>query len=43
MYNDVAVAIAWLPGQGAERIAYVDSDAPYSDWGQAAFWADPGC
>ena len=32
MYNDVAVAIAWLLGQGTERIAYVDIDAPYSDW-----------
>ena len=24
-YNDPAIAIAWLLGQGAERIAYVDA------------------
>jgi len=30
-YNDVAVVIAWLLGQGTERIAYLDIDAPYSD------------
>jgi len=28
VYNDVAIAIAWLLGAGAERIAYVDIDAP---------------
>jgi acetoin utilization protein AcuC len=27
VYNDVAIAIAWLLDQGAERIAYVDIDA----------------
>ena len=41
VYNDVAVAISWLLGQGAERIAYVDIDAHYGDGVQAAFWADP--
>jgi len=29
--NDVAIAIAWLPGHGAERIAYVDIDAHHGD------------
>jgi acetoin utilization protein AcuC len=41
VYNDVAVAIAWLLEQGAERIAYVDIDAHHGDGVQAAFWADP--
>ena len=41
VYNDVAIAIAWLLGQGAERIAYVDIDAHHGDGVQAAFYADP--
>ena len=41
VYNDVAAAIAWLLGQGAERIAYVDIDAHHGDGVQAAFWSDP--
>ena len=41
VYNDVAVAIAWLLGQGAERVAYVDIDAHHGDGVQAAFYADP--
>ena len=41
VYNDVAVAIAWLLGHGAERIAYVDIDAHHGDGVQAAFWDDP--
>ena len=41
VYNDVAVAIAWLLEQGAERIAYIDIDAHHGDGVQAAFWADP--
>jgi acetoin utilization protein AcuC len=41
VYNDVAVAIAWLLDQGAERVAYVDIDAHHGDGVQAAFWADP--
>ena len=41
VYNDVAVAIAWLLGQGAERVAYVDIDAHHGDGVQAAFWDDP--
>ena len=41
VYNDVAITIAWLLGQGAERIAYVDIDAHHGDGVQAAFYADP--
>ena len=41
IYNDPAVAIAWLLGQGAERIAYIDVDAHHGDGVQAAFWDDP--
>jgi acetoin utilization protein AcuC len=41
VYNDAAVAIAWLLGHGAERIAYVDIDAHHGDGVQAAFYADP--
>src|SRR6202451_2869624 len=31
IYNDPAIAIAWLLDQGAERIAYVDVDAHHGD------------
>ena len=41
VYNDVAVAIAWLLQHGAERIAYVDVDAHHGDGVQAAFYDDP--
>jgi Histone deacetylase domain len=41
IYNDPAIAIAWLLGEGAERIAYVDVDAHHGDGVQAAFWNDP--
>src|SRR5512140_1339808 len=41
VYNDVAVAIAWLLDHGAERIAYVDIDAHHGDGVQTAFWDDP--
>ena len=41
VYNDVAIAIAWLLGHGAERIAYVDIDAHHGDGVEAAFYADP--
>jgi acetoin utilization protein AcuC len=41
VYNDLAVAIAWLLGQGAERVAYIDVDAHHGDGVQAAFWNDP--
>jgi acetoin utilization protein AcuC len=41
IYNDPAIAIAWLLGHGAERIAYVDIDVHHGDGVQAAFWNDP--
>jgi acetoin utilization protein AcuC len=41
IYNDVAVAIAWLLEQGVERIAYVDIDVHHGDGVQAVFWDDP--
>ena len=41
VYNDPAIAIAWLLRAGAERIAYVDVDVHHGDGVQAAFWDDP--
>ena len=41
VYNDPAIAIAWLLGQGAERVAYVDVDVHHGDGVQAAFYGDP--
>ena len=41
VYNDPAVAIAWLLQQGARRVAYVDVDAHHGDGVQAAFYSDP--
>jgi len=41
IYNDPAIAIAWLLRQGAERIAYVDLDVHHGDGVQAAFYDDP--
>jgi acetoin utilization protein AcuC len=41
VFNDAAVAIAWLLGQGYERIAYVDLDVHHGDGVQAAFYDDP--
>jgi acetoin utilization protein AcuC len=41
VYNDPAIAIAWLLSQGAERIAYVDIDVHHGDGVQAAFYHDP--
>ncbi len=41
IYNDPAIAIAWLLAQGVERIAYVDIDVHHGDGVQAAFWNDP--
>jgi acetoin utilization protein AcuC len=41
VYNDPAVAIAWLLRQGAERVAYVDIDAHHGDGVQTAFYDDP--
>ncbi|MFG2072057.1 acetoin utilization protein AcuC [Nonomuraea maritima] len=41
VYNDPALAIAWLLRQGVERIAYVDVDVHHGDGVQAVFYDDP--
>jgi acetoin utilization protein AcuC len=41
IYNDPAIAIAWLLAQGAERIAYVDVDVHHGDGVERIFWDDP--
>jgi acetoin utilization protein AcuC len=41
VYNDAAISIAWMLGQGADRVAYVDVDVHHGDGVQAAFYADP--
>ncbi|GAA0540890.1 acetoin utilization protein AcuC [Saccharopolyspora subtropica] len=41
IYNDCAVAIAWMLAQGVERIAYLDVDVHHGDGVQAAFYDDP--
>ncbi|MFF0575174.1 acetoin utilization protein AcuC [Streptosporangium saharense] len=41
VYNDPAVAIAWLLAQGATRVAYVDVDVHHGDGVQTAFYDDP--
>ncbi len=41
VYDDPAVAIAWLLQQGVERVGYVDLDVHHGDGPQAVFWNDP--
>src|SRR5436190_8978183 len=41
VYNDVAVAIAWLLDNGAKKVAYVDVDAHHGDGVERIFWDDP--
>jgi acetoin utilization protein AcuC len=41
VYDDPAVAIAWLLREGVERVAYVDVDVHHGDGVQAIFWDDP--
>jgi len=41
IYNDPAIAIAWLLEQGAERVAYVDVDVHHGDGVERIFWDDP--
>jgi acetoin utilization protein AcuC len=41
VYDDPAVAIAWLLAAGASRVAYVDLDVHHGDGVQAAFYDDP--
>ncbi|GGN00354.1 acetoin utilization protein AcuC [Actinoplanes campanulatus] len=41
VYNDPAVAIAWLLENGAQRVAYIDVDVHHGDGVQAVFYDDP--
>jgi acetoin utilization protein AcuC len=41
VYDDPAVAIAWLLAEGAERVAYVDVDVHHGDGVQTVFWDEP--
>jgi acetoin utilization protein AcuC len=41
VYDDPAVAIAWLLQHGAERIAYIDVDVHHGDGVQWTFYDDP--
>jgi acetoin utilization protein AcuC len=41
VYDDPAVAIAWLLSRGVERVAYVDVDVHHGDGPQAIFYDDP--
>jgi acetoin utilization protein AcuC len=41
VYDDPAVAIAWMLEHGASRIAYVDVDVHHGDGPQAIFYDDP--
>jgi acetoin utilization protein AcuC len=41
VYDDPAIAIAWLLDRGVERIAYVDLDVHHGDGPQAIFYEDP--
>ncbi len=41
VYNDPAIAVAWLLEQGAERVAYVDVDVHHGDGVERAFWDEP--
>jgi acetoin utilization protein AcuC len=41
IYNDPAVAIAWLLSRGVERIAYVDVDVHHGDGVERVFADDP--
>ncbi|MEV0381867.1 acetoin utilization protein AcuC [Nonomuraea sp. NPDC050643] len=41
VYNDPALAIAWLLEQGVGRVAYVDVDVHHGDGVQAMFYDDP--
>lgn len=41
VYDDPALAIAWLLEAGAQRVAYLDVDVHHGDGVQAAFYSDP--
>jgi acetoin utilization protein AcuC len=40
VYDDPAIAIAWLLANGVSRVAYVDVDVHHGDGPQAIFWND---
>lgn len=41
VYNDPALAIAWMLDHGAQRVAYIDVDAHHGDGVQHIFFDDP--
>jgi acetoin utilization protein AcuC len=41
VYDDPAIAIAWMLDNGVERVAYVDVDVHHGDGPQAIFYDDP--
>ena len=41
VYDDPAIAIAWLLREGVERVAYLDLDVHHGDGPQAVFWREP--
>lgn len=41
VYNDAAVAIRVLQGEGAKKVLYIDLDAHHGDGVEKAFWDDP--
>ena len=41
VYDDPAIAIAWLLAHGVDRVAYVDVDVHHGDGPQAVFYDDP--
>jgi acetoin utilization protein AcuC len=41
VYDDPAVAVAWMLDQGVERVAYVDVDVHHGDGPQAIFYDEP--
>ena len=41
VYDDPAIAIAWMLDHGAERVAYVDVDVHHGDGPQEIFYRDP--
>ncbi|TMG23575.1 MAG: acetoin utilization protein AcuC [Chloroflexi bacterium] len=41
VYDDPAIAIAWLLTQGCERIAYVDVDVHHGDGVEEIFYSEP--
>ena len=41
VYDDPALAIAWLLENGAHRVAYLDVDVHHGDGVQEAFYSDP--